>query len=312
MQLEVARATSIVLRTLPFMLFRALIWAGVWVCGVAALAILGFVSLLFGPWSFWIALGALLALSGFVGLGSWAWFQLVRLPGAQHMALIVEHAADGLPPAGLAQVGWAKRRIVDRFESVSAFHSYSKVVGKALRDMHRRVLGTTVPLPSPETDEGANAPARLVELSMARVEDTIFGFALMGDQDSPYARTEQGVTRYCRHGRRLLQTSVMLTLLSWAAAAGVLVVCLVVLGLIASAVPASWEVARFILFLTSIFVVAVAKWEVLDAIADTALLLRFLKTVESPTSEAEWNARLERASAAFRAIKRKAGTLTTR
>jgi len=182
MRLELVRAVSIVMRTLPYVVFRLAVWAGVWLLALVVLSMLGLISVMFGAAAFWAGLAALVVLCIGLGLGNWAKAYLLDVPRGCHIALLVEHAGEGLQPAGRVQPGWAKTRLLQRFGSLSSYQTCCELIGKAVRDIHQKVLGKNVPIPTRDSDRNPSVPPRFVALTLPRVIETMLAFVFVEDE----------------------------------------------------------------------------------------------------------------------------------
>lgn len=109
MQLQLGRAVSIVMQTLPYIAYRAVVYGVICACVAVFLLILALIGKVFGGGAAFVLF--MIAAAG--GFFAWGWLReyVLYLMQAGHIAVITEIVETGKPPEG-SQTAWAKERVI--------------------------------------------------------------------------------------------------------------------------------------------------------------------------------------------------------
>lgn len=304
MNLQLGRAFGIVMRTTPYLIYRAMVFGAmcaIFACALLVLALIGYV---FG--------GGAAAILGFIMLiaSGFGW-RLIRayvlyLLQAGHIAVITEIVERGQLPQGVSQTEWGKQQVTTYFKEISVLALIDQMVKGIIKTLNRVLFRVTRILPIPGLEGVAKIAQKIVDFSLTYVDESIIAYTFKTKNENVYDAAKTGVILYCQCWKALLKNAVVLTLLSYVFVVVCTIIFLIPLGIVAVLLPTDWQVAKFALFALAIFMGISLKWILFDPIACTSTLLTFLEESADQTPDPEWEARVEQASSKFTELKQKA------
>jgi len=306
MNLQLGRATSIVLQTTPYLVYRAIIYGALCMAGLVYVAILAGLGAIFGSGAFVVLLVISLAGAGFFGLGRFLGEYVLYLLRAGHVALITEIVTEGKLPEGVSQTVWAKERVMQYFKETSVLALVDQLVKGIIRAVNRTLFNVMTILPIPGTEGAAKLAQRVVDFSLTYIDESVLAYTFKTKNDNVFDAAKTAIILYCQSWKGILKNAVALALLSYAFVVVAVIIFLIPLGAIAWALPASWGTVKFVLFIVALFLGLSLKWVLFDPIACTSTILTFLHESEGQAADPEWEAKLDKVSDKFRELKDKA------
>lgn len=304
MNLQLGRAIGIVMKTMPYVFYRAVVY-GV-ICAAVALVLL-FVALvgrLFGG----AAAGVMILI--LLGVGTFG-VRLVReyilyLLRAGHIAVITEIIERGDLPKGVSQTQWGADQVKTYFKEISVLALIDQIVKGVIIKLNRTLFNVMTILPIPGMKDATKVVQKVVDFSLTYVDEAILAHTFKTRNPNVYGAAKSGVILYCQAWKGLLKNAVVLTLLSYVGVVISALIFLIPLGAVAWMLPETWGVAKFVLFLLALFMGASLKWILFDPIACASTILTFLAETRDMTPDPTWEERIERVSDKFRELKHKA------
>lgn len=306
MELQLGRAFKIVMQTMPYLVYRAMIYGALCLAGIVYLGILAVIGAVFGSGAFFVLLIVSLGAGAVLGLGRLLGEYFLYLLKAGHIALITEIVVEGKLPDGINQTEWAKERVKHYFKEISVLALINQLLKGIIGVINRTLFNVMTVLPIPGMEGAAKFAQRVVDFSLTYVDESIIAYTFKTKNENVFDAAKSGIVLYAQSWQSVLKNAVALTLLSYAFVILCTVVWLLPLGVIALLVPASWSTTKFVLFILALFLGFSFKWVLFDPIACTSTILTFLKEAESRTPDPEWEARIEQACDKFRELKEKA------
>ncbi|MFP4192670.1 MAG: hypothetical protein ACLFU6_11415 [Candidatus Hydrogenedentota bacterium] len=302
--LQLGRAFQLVMRTTPYIAYRAMIYGLIWLAGIAYLAILGLIGWIFGAAAFWVLLILTAVLGGVLNLGRLLGTYVLYMLRAGHVALITELVQKGEIPGGTSQTAWAKERVTGYFKEISVLAFVNLVVEGVIRAVNRRLVNVMTALPVPGLEGAGKVATRVVEFSLKYVDEAIIAHTFRTENPNVYDSARSGVLLYCESWKAILKNAVMLTLLSYAFVIAATVIFLIPFG--ALALLFETQAIRFAFFVMAVFLGIAMKWILWDPIACTSTILTFLHETEGKEPNPEWEERIEQVSSQFKELKQRA------
>lgn len=297
---EIRKASALVLKTKPYVAYRAAVF-GI-LCGAAAvgLLILALIGKVFGG----NAAGILFIIALVAGGFGW---QILReyvlyLLRAGHVALITELVTEGKLPEGQTQTAWAKERVMHYFKEVSVLALVDQLVKGTIGMLNRTLFNVMTILPIPAMEGLAKVAQRIVGFSLTYVDESILAYTFKTKNENVFDAAKSGIVVYAQSWKPILKTAVGLTVFSYAFTLVATAVFLIPLGAVALAFPA----LKFAMFVLALFMGFSAKWILFDPIACTATMVVFLAEAEKTPPNPEWEAKIEAVSSKFKELKQKA------
>lgn len=306
MNLQIGRAFGIVMQTMPYLIYRAMIYGMLCIGFLIFLGMLGIVGAVFGGGAAVVLFFICLVGGGFLGLGQLLGTYVLYMLKAGHVALITEIVEKGKLPADISQTAWAKERVMGYFKEVSVLALIDQLLKGIIRRLNRSVFNVMNVLPIPGTDGAAKAMQKIVDFSLTYVDEAIIAYTFRTKNENVFDAAKKGVILYAQSWKGILTNAVALTILSYVFTIVMALIFLIPLGIVALMLPDSWATTKFFLFVFALFLGFSMKWILFDPIACTSTILTFFHESEGQEPDAEWEARLDMASDKFTELKQKA------
>lgn len=309
---EIGKIMGLMLRTLPFLALRVLVYIGIfmaYVLGVGIGAALGFaVGSIAGAGSGG-GVGAMIGFSLVSGALYWAREYLLYMVKAAHLAVLVE-LLDGKPiPDGKNQLQHGAAVIRERFVESSVLFGVDRLIKVVLRAFNRTVTRVTNFLPIPGLEGVTKFALAVVNMSLTYVDEAILAYNIRNRIDNPWAGARDGMVLYAQNYKNLIKNALWLTLVVWALTFAIFLVILAPVALLVAYFPSVAGVWALVL-------AALAAWSLkaalIDPFATTALVQAYFKATEGQQPNPEWAGKLESASDKFREIGAKARDFVSR
>ena len=304
MNLQLGRAIRIVMKTLPYVLYRTVVYGIICVVFAVLLLFLALMGRVFGGGAAGVMFIILMVAGGFAAriLREYVLY-LLR---AGHVAVITEIIARGSLPEGISQTQWGSEKVKTYFKEVSVLALIDQLVKGIIRSLNRTLFNVMTMLPIPGMEGVSRVAQKVVDFSLTYIDESILAYTFRTKNENVYEAAKSGIILYCQAWKGLLKNAVALTLLSYAFTIVSALVFLIPLGAISWTLPEAWGFAKFALFVLALFMGFSLKWIVFDPIACTATILTFLTETENMTPDPTWENRIETVSDKFRELKQKA------
>lgn len=304
MNLQLGRAFGIVMKTTPYVIYRAVVY-GI-MCGAFAvlLLFLAIIGRVFGGGAAGVMFLIMLGIGGF-GARLLREYVLYLLR-AGHVAVITEIIERGGLPEGVSQTQWGRDKVSAYFKEVSVLALIDQLVKGIIRVLNRTLFRVMTILPIPGLEGAAKIAQRIVDFSLTYIDESILAYTFKTQNENVYDAAKTGIVLYCQAWKGLLKNAVALTILSYVFIAVCTAVFMIPFGGIALMLPETWSFAKFGLFVLALFMGFSLKWILFDPIACTATILTFLAETENMSPDPEWESKIEAVSDKFRELKQKA------
>ncbi|TXK60980.1 hypothetical protein [Alkalisalibacterium limincola] len=310
---EIGKIMGLMLRTLPFLVLRVLVYFGILVAYVLGIAIGGGLGYMVGSIGGGAGsgggVGALIGFALVSGVLYWAREYLLYMVKAAHLAVLVE-LLDGKPiPDGKGQLQHGAAVIRERFIESSVLFAVDRLIKVVLRAFNRTVTRVTNFLPIPGLQGVTQFALAVVNMSLTYVDEAILAHNIRNRIDNPWAGARDGMVLYAQNYRNLIKNALWLTLVVWALTFVIFLVVLAPVALVVAFFPTIGGVWALVL-------AALAAWSLkaalIDPFATTALVQAYFKATDGQEPNPEWAGKLESASGKFREIGAKAQSYVSR
>jgi hypothetical protein len=297
------------LRTLPFIVLRMLVYFGIAFAYLLAVGVGGAIGFGFGSFgdadsrsagAFW---GALVGFGGVSGALYFAREYILYLVKAGHIAVLVRIYDGQNPPGGRGQIEYAATMVKEHFAQSSILFVLDQLIKGVLRILTGLIGGVSMLIPIPAIQSIVGIINAILKMSLTYVDEIIIAHNFRTGSTNPWETSRQALVLYAQNYGKFLKNAVWLWLIMWVLT---LVLFLVFIGP-AFAVMALFpgEVGVFAFAVTFILAWAV-KAALLEPFAIYALMQVYFKTVEGQVPNPEWDAKLTGASKKFRQLTEKA------
>ena len=306
---NIAATFGAMLRTLPFIVLRMLVYFGIALGYVLAVGAGGAIGFGFGSFgdresqgagAFW---GALVGFGGVSGVLYFAREYILYLVKAGHIAVLVRVHDGENPPGGRGQIEYATKMVKEHFAQASILFALDQLIKGVLRVLTGLIGGVSMLIPIPAIQSVVNIINAILKMSLTYVDEIIIAPNIRIASANPWETSRQALVLYAQNYGKFLKNAVWLWLIMWVLT---LLLFLVFIGP-AFAVMAVFpgEVGFFAFVVTFILAWSV-KAALLEPFAIYALMQVYFKTIEGQVPNPEWDAKLAGASKKFRQLAEKA------
>jgi hypothetical protein len=301
-----SRAIAMVLQTLPYIILRLIVYAGIAIAYLFAVGIGAGIGFLMGRAGGGGGGGAFLG--GLIGFGlTSAILYLAReyllyMVKAAHIAVLVEILDGKSIPAGQNQLSYGAASVKAHFAESSVLFGVDLLI-KGVINAISRILRMIEIFPVPGLDTLVNLINAVMRMSLTYVDELILAYLLHTRTSNPWATAQDGVVLYAQNYKHMLKNAAWLTLLIWAASFALFLVFLGPAAALLAMFPRAGLVWVFVIAV--VFAWAIKK-AVMEPIAIAALMQVYFATIAGQTPNPEWRARLEECSVKFREMGQKA------
>jgi hypothetical protein len=301
---------GLLLRTLPFLLLRVVVYIGITLAYVLAVGVGGGIGLLFGKiggnGGGGAGIGGLIGFAIVSGVLYWARQYLLYLVKAGHVAVLVELLDGGQIPAGKGQIDYATNIVKQHFATSSVLFGLHQLVRGILRVFNRVTVSIAAWLPIPGLDVLVKLVDAIINTSLTHFDLVILAQILRrkgGNDENPWAIARDSTVLYAQNYKGVLKNAAFLTFMIWA-------LTLLILALVAAPIAALIGLfhvhAGFWTFALAVIAALSLKAALIDPFATVALIQVYDKITAGQTPNPEWTAKLEAMSAKFRTLTQKA------
>ena len=296
-------------RTSSFLVFRFLVYTGITLAYVVATGggagigyLVGGVGGEAGGGAFY---GGLIGFALISAVLYWAREYLLYLVKAGHIAVLVELMQGKEIPHGRGQIEHAKTEVKARFAESSVLFGIDQLLKGILKAFNRMVFTISAFLPIPGLEGLAKFINNVIAMSLTYVDEVILGYNMRHQADNPWESSRTALILYAQNYKTMLKNAFFLTVVVWALTLVLFLIVLAPVGALVSIFPGAagfWTLVIALVFAWGL------KQALIEPIAMTALMQVYLETVEGQEPNADWEAKLERASTKFQELKSKAAT----
>jgi hypothetical protein len=306
---DFSRAVGLMVRTLPYLIFRVIVYGGmalayVLVTGVGAGVGYG-LGWLGGPdsqagFAFW---------GGLVGFGLTATaIYLLReyilyTVKAGHIAVLVELMDGKDLPDGQGQIAYGAGVVRERFVQSSALFGLDQLVKGVIRAVSGLVEGVASILPIPGLNGLMSLFRAFLKVAVGFVDEVILAHAIRTRSDNAWGSAREALVLYGQNYQAMLRNAAFIALFTYILAFVVFLVMLAPAAAIVYLMPGSWSFGGLVFAVVFAWAVKAA---VLEPLAVTLMMQVFFKVTAGQTPNPEWDARLTEMSGKFQELKDKA------
>jgi hypothetical protein len=309
---SIRQVLGLMANTAPFLAFRFLIYCAITLMYLIATATGAAVGYFIGslgedPGSFAVW-GALI---GFAGASLLIYFlreYLLYLVKAGHIAVLVELMDGKTIPSGRAQIDHAQRVVRERFAQSSLLFAVDQLIKAVLRTFNRTFFAISFLLPVPGVRGVVKLVNTVINLSLTYVDEVILAYDLRSGTGNPWKAARVALVLYAQNYKAFLKNAFFLALVIWGLTFLVFFLVLAPIAGLASIVPGA---AGPVAVLIAVVFAWGVKQAIIEPIAMTSLMQAFFKVTEGQTPNPEWEQKLDRLSAKFRALKDKGAAWDT-
>lgn len=229
---SITRALGLMARTLPFVIFRAVVYFGIAVALVivtGAGAGIGWGVGAFGDEEFrasstvW---GGTIGFGATVGVLFFLRDYVLYIVKAGHIAVMVEIMDGGTVPGGRSQIDHARAVVTERFGEASTLFALGQLIKGVIGAVTGLIEGILSILPIPGLDRLMGVVRAYLRLAVGLVDEVMLAHSIRMRSTNPWASSQDALVLYAQNARPMLVNAAWLTLIVWGLSAVVFVLML--------------------------------------------------------------------------------------
>ncbi|GAB2725740.1 hypothetical protein [Halomonas garicola] len=286
---QVGTILGLLRRTMPFLIFRFLVYFGItlsYVLATGAGAGVGYTAgAVFGNAGGGATWGGLL---GFGLAGAVMYFlreYLLYMVKAGHIAVLVELMDGSRIPGGRGQLDYAQSVVRERFTESNVLFGVDQLIKGVIKAFNRTFFTLAAILPIPGIEGLAKLVNTVIRLSLTYLDEVILAHNIRTRSDNPWATSRSALILYAQNYKAFLTNAVLLTFITWGLTLGVFLLILAPVAGLVALFPGTAGVLTFAV--TLVFAWGV-KQAVIEPFAMTALMQVFFKVTQDQQPDPEW------------------------
>jgi hypothetical protein len=310
---SIGRTFGLMMKTMPFIVFRILVYAGIAIAYVLATGIGAGVGWGIGAFGDDDFRAGSIFWGGAIGFGLTAgvlYFlreYILYIVKAGHIAVLVKLIDGEQVPDGQNQIGYATDIVRARFVEASVLFGVDQLIKGVLNAIIGIVQGVASLLPIPGLSNIVGIIRAFLRIAVGLVDEVILAYAIRTNSTNPWASAQTALVLYAQNYPTMLRNAAWLTVITYGLAFLVFLVMLAPAALIVYLIPGGWSAGGFLFAL--IFAWAV-KAALIDPFAIAALMEVYFKTTAGQSPDPEWDGRIGSVSRKFNELKEKAAQWT--
>ncbi len=304
---NMGRALGAMVKTAPFVIFRVIVYVGIFIAYVLAVGVGAAIG--YGIGSIGDGAGGFAFYGGLFGFGIvsavlyWAREYLLYLVKAGHIAVLVEHYDGHTLPEGRGQIEHAQAVVKERFKEASVLFGVDRLINGILRMMNRMIMRVANFLPIPGLREIAGFVNKILTVSLTYTDEIILAYNIRTRSENPWESSKDALILYAQNYKTIAKNAVFLLLFMYGISFLIFLIFLGPAALLANLFPGTGTGIGVVL---AIIFALTLKAALLEPLAIAALMQVYFKAIEGQVPNAEWDAKLSSASKKFREMKDKA------
>jgi hypothetical protein len=307
MDFRIGEVLRLMAKTIPFLVFRFIVYFSITVVYMIAIAIgagLGFLVGKVGDnpaaFSMW---GGII---GFAAVTTAVYFlreYLLYLVKAGHIAVLVEIMDGKELPGGKGQIDYAQKMVRERFAQSSVLFGVDQMIKGILRSFNRMFFRVTSFLPIRGMQGVVKFVNNVVNLSLTYLDEVILGYNFRTRSTNPWKSSRTALILYAQNYKSFLKNAFFMALIIWGLTLAVFILVLILFLGLTAIFPGLKGVITVIIALVFAWGI---KQALIEPIGMTALMQVFFNVTEGQEPNPEWESKLNSVSGKFAEFKRKA------
>jgi hypothetical protein len=302
---SIARGLGLMVRTAPFVAFRALVYfaiAAAYVLVTGTGAGIGYGVGAMGDTDFQLSSTLWGGGLGFALTAGVLYFlreYILYTVNAGHIAVMVE-LLDGRPlPDGMSQIAFARSVVTQRFGQTSVLFGIDQLVKGVINAVTGLLEGLFTLLPIPGLDRLMAILRAYLKLAVGLVDEVILAHAMRTRSDNPYQSAREALVLYGQNAKPMLINAAWLTLFVYGLSLLVFLLMLAPAAALVYVLPGAWTAGGFVFALLFAWAVKAA---LIEPFAIACLLQAFFKVTDGQQPSPEWEQRISGASRKFQEL----------
>jgi hypothetical protein len=306
---SIGRALGLMARTLPFIIFRIIVYFGIAVAFVLVTGIgagVGWGIGAFGSPDFRIGSIFWGGLVGFALTAGTIFFlreYILYIVKAGHVAVLVELLDGRDIPQGQGQITYASEIVRSHFAETNVLFAVDLLIRGVLAAILGLIQGITEFLPIPGLQNILALVRAFLRVAIGLVDEVVLGYLFRVKTTNPWHDGETAIVLYAQNYKVMLKNAAWLTIIMYVLAFVVFLLMLAPAAALVWFIPNAWGAGGFVFALLFAWAVKAA---LLEPFAIAAMMEVYFRIIEGQSPDPAWNERIGGVSRKFREMKERA------
>jgi len=307
-------AMTIMVRTLPFIILRCLVYFAITLAYILMTGIgtgVGWGIGGFGSANFQAATTVWGGIAGFSITGIVMLFMreyILYMVKAGHIAVMIQLIDNKPLPQGRSQIQYAQNEVKERFMQANVLFALDRLIHGVVRAITGiiRTVGSILPIPGLKNLMGF--VRAFLRLAVGLIDEVILAYIIRTKSTNPWASARTALVLYGQNGTNMMKNALWLTFFTYGLAFLVFIVFLAPAAALVYMLPGAWSAGGMVFALLFAWAVKAA---LIEPFAIACLLTAYFKAIEGQAPDAQWEERLDGVSQQFRTLSAKAANWVT-
>lgn len=306
---SISRTLGLMGRTLPFIVFRIIVYFGIAVAYVLVTGVgvgVGWGVGAFGDPDFRIGAMTWGGIIGFALTAGTIFLlreYLLYMVKAGHIAVLVELIEGRDVPQGQSQISYATDMVRQHFIEANVLFGVDLLVRGVLAAILGLIQGIASFLPIPGLQNVLALVRAFLRVAIGLMDEVVLGYLFRVHTTNPWHDAETAVVLYAQNYRVMLKNAAWLTIIIYVLAFVVFLLMLAPAAAIVWFIPNAWGAGGFVFAILFAWAVKAA---LLEPFAIAAMMEVYFKVIEGQTPDPAWDERIGQVSRKFRELREKA------
>src|SRR5690242_9265366 len=306
---SVGRTLGLMGKTLPFIVFRIIVYFGIAVAYVLVTGVgvgVGWGVGAFGDPDFRAGAMTWGGILGFALTAGTIFFlreYILYMVKAGHIAVLVELIEGRDIPQGQGQITYATDVVRQHFAEANVLFGVDLLVRGVLAAILGLIQGIASFLPIPGLQNVLALVRAFLRVAIGLMDEVVLGYLFRVRTTNPWHDAETAVVLYAQNYKVMLKNAAWLTVIMYVLAFIVFLLMLAPAAAIVWFIPNAWGAGGFVFAILFAWAVKAA---LLEPFAIAAMTEVYFKVIEGQTPDPAWDERIGQVSRKFRELREKA------
>ncbi|MEO8756380.1 MAG: hypothetical protein ABI398_01325 [Devosia sp.] len=306
---SISRTLGLMGQTLPFIVFRIIVYFGIAVAYVLVTGVgvgVGWGVGAFGGPDFRVGS---MAWGGIIGFGLTAgtiFFlreYILYIVKAGHIAVMVELLDGRGVPSGQGQITYATEIVKSHFAETNVLFGVDLLVRGVLAAILGLIQGIAAFLPIPGLQNVVALVRAFLRVAIGLMDEVVLGYLFRVSTTNPWHDAQTAVVLYAQNYKVMLKNAAWLTVIMYGLSFVVFLLMLAPAAALVWFIPNAWGAGVFVFAILFAWAVKAA---LIEPFAIAAMMDVYFRVIEGQTPDPAWDERIGQVSRKFRDLKEKA------
>ena len=306
---SVGRTLGLMGQTLPFIVFRIIVYFGIAVAYVLVTGVgvgVGWGVGAFGDPDFRAGAMTWGGILGFALTAGTIFFlreYILYIVKAGHIAVLVELIEGRDIPQGQGQITYATEMVRQNFAETNVLFGVDLLIRGVLGAILGLIQGIATFLPIPGLQNVLGLVRAFLRVAIGLMDEVILGYLFRSRTPNPWQGAQTALVLYAQNYKVMLKNAAWLTIIMYVLAFVVFLLMLAPAAALVWFIPNAWGAGGFVFAILFAWAVKAA---LIEPFAIAAMMEVYFKVIEGQTPDPAWDERIGQVSRKFRELREKA------